>query len=312
MYKHVKVIGAAALVAAAAGASVSSAQTAVDPTALAATLSTQYRVTPNITYITASNTELKLDFYQASRATAAVPTLVFFHGGGYRLQAKKEASILSLLPYLQMGWNVANVEYRSSAVAHAPAAAEDARCAVRWVMQNAKEYKVDVDRIVLSGQSAGGHLALLTAVASDAAGLDNQCPGEALKVAAVVNWYGITDFSVLMNDPSRTYAISWLGAQPNRKDIATLVSPLTYARAGLPPIITVQGDGDPTVPYDQNVRLHEALKKNNVPNELVTISAKTHGNFAPNEYVMAFGKIRDFLTTHGVIKTAAAPTSAQR
>src|ERR1044071_4458007 len=89
------------------------------------------------------------------------PTVVFFQGGGWTGGAK-EGGTFGFLPYLDMGWAVVNVEYRTTAVALAPAAVEDARCALRWVYRNAKQYNFDTNRIVVSGQSAGGHLALMT------------------------------------------------------------------------------------------------------------------------------------------------------
>jgi acetyl esterase/lipase len=245
-----------------------------EASAFAAYASTGNQVTPNITYLTASGVELKLDFYRPRRGASPLPTAVFFHGGGYRTESKKEASALNVIPWLQMGWNVANVEYRPSGVALAPAAVEDARCALRWVIQNAKEYNVDTNRIVVTGQSAGAHLALLTGMLPESAGLDRRCPGrEPLKVAAIVSWYGVFDYTTLVDDPARTYAGTWIGPMPNRMDVAKLVSPMTYVRAGLPPTIAIHGDADMTVPYEQEVREIDALKKAGVPAELVTVPA---------------------------------------
>ena len=75
--------------------------------------------------------------------------------------------------------------------------------------------------------------------------------------------------------------MAWLGSVPNREEIAQRVSPLTYVRPGLPPILTVQGDADPTVPYSHSLRLRNALNKAGVPNELVTIPGGKHGQFTP-------------------------------
>jgi len=210
-----------------------------------------------------------------------------------------------------MGWNAVNVEYRSSGVALAPAAVEDARCALRWVVHNAKEYSVDADRIVLVGQSAGAHIATITGMLPESAGLDRRCPGpESLKVAAIVSWYGVYDFTTLIDDPARTYAITWIGPQPNRMEVARLVSPMTYIRPGLPPTIAIHGDADPTVPYEQEVREIEALKKVGVPAELVTVPGGRHGNF-PREHVLrAWTAIEAFLTKNGVIKATAPRTAS--
>ncbi|HEY5619124.1 MAG TPA: alpha/beta hydrolase [Vicinamibacterales bacterium] len=278
----------------------------------AAYLATGTQVNPNITYLTASGVELKLDVYRPRGASGPLPTAVLLHGGGYRIQSTKEAFALNVLPWLQMGWNAVNVEYRSSGVALAPAAVEDVRCALRWVTQNAKQYNVDPNRIVITGASAGGHLASIGGMIPESAGLDRRCPGrEPIKVAAIVSWYGVFDYTALVEDPTRDYAVSWIGPQPNRMEVAKLVSPMTYVRAGLPPTLHIHGDADPTVPYDQGVREIEALKKVGVPAELVTIPGGGHGNFPRDQVLRAWTAIEAFLTKNGVIKPAAAQT-AQR
>jgi dipeptidyl aminopeptidase/acylaminoacyl peptidase len=150
------------------------------------------------------------------------------------------------------------------------------------------------------GDSSGGHLALTAGMIPASVGLDNLCPGpEELKVAAIINWYGITDVNELLQEPNeRGFALAWLHGLPNAEEIAKQVSPLTYVRSGLPPVITIHGDEDPIVPYSQNVRLHEALEKAGVPNRLVTIPAGKHGLFSQAEMAKAYGEIRRFLDEH--------------
>lgn len=272
-----------------------------------------YRVTPNITYLTASNTALKLDVYEPLDGGRPTPTLVYTHGGGWGA-GSKEASSLAFLPYLQMRLSVVNVEYRFASVALSPAAVEDTLCALRWVYKNARQYNFDTTRIVTSGESSGGHLALMNGMVPASAGLDRQCPGpEELKVAAIVNWYGPSDVVNLLSGPNmRTWAVGWLGSQSNREEIAKRVSPLTYVRPGLPPILTIHGDADPVVPYEQSKRLHEALTKAGVPNQLLTIPGGRHDapkGFAPQELRTAFTTIVQFLRTHGL---GGPITTAQR
>ena len=274
-----------------------------------------YRISPNITYLRASGRDLTLDVYRPQAATGPNPTLVYFHGGGWT-NGSKESSALSFLPYLEMGWTVVNVSYRLADIAHAPAAVEDCRCALRWVYRNAEEFNFDLDRIVLTGTSAGGHLSLTTGMLPESAGLDHQCPGdrnrtwstgnrstEELKVAAIIDWYGITDVVDLIDresGPSGAYTVAWLGSATNREEIARRVSPLTYVRPGLPPIMIVHGDADPTVPYQHGVRLQKALEDAGVPNELITVPGGKHGGFTDEEYVRIYAAIRSFLGTHGI------------
>jgi acetyl esterase/lipase len=274
----------------------------LSPTATWAThAANEYQAFPNITYLTANNYEAKLDVYKRRGTAEPQRTLIWIHGGGWT-GGTKESAILSLMPWMEMGWNIVNVEYRLARVSLAPAAVEDCLCALRWVAQQAKTYGFDTTRLVVSGDSAGGHLALTTGMIPETAGLDRECPGAPLpKVAAIVDWYGITDVNDLLDGPNRkTYAVSWLGSMPNREEIARRVSPLTYVRAGLPPIISIQGDADPTVPYQHSVRLQKALEEVGVPHELVTIPGGKHGNFTPDERTKIYVAIRAFLAAHGL------------
>src|ERR1700681_3234834 len=169
---------------------------------------TEYQIFPNLTYLVASNYETKLDIYQRRGQTAPQPTIVFMHGG-FWAAGSKEASLMSLMPWFEMGWNVVNVEYRLARIALAPAAVEDCLCALRFVAAQARTYDIDTGRLVVSGDSAGGHLALTTGMIPESAGLDRQCPGVPLpKVAAIVNWYGITDVAELLDGVNRKpYAV---------------------------------------------------------------------------------------------------------
>ena len=267
----------------------------------AAKAPTEYQIFPNLTYVVASNYEAKLDIYQRRNQTTPQPTIIFMHGGFWAAGAK-ETSVMSLMPWLEMGWNVVNVEYRLARVALAPAAVEDCMCALRYIATNAKTYNIDLNRLVLSGESAGGHLALTTGIIPESAGLDRECAGAPLpKVAAIINWYGIADVSDVIDGPHKAnLAAQWVGSLPNRDEIAHRVSPLTYIRPGLPPVLTIHGDADPLVPYQHAVRLHEALAKANVPNQLLTVPGGKHGGFTADERTHIYAMIREFLAKHGL------------
>ncbi|OFW01301.1 MAG: hypothetical protein A3I61_00100 [Acidobacteria bacterium RIFCSPLOWO2_02_FULL_68_18] len=263
-------------------------------------LANDLRVATGVTYLTANNWDAKIDVY-VPRSGGPHPTVLQFHGGGW-VGGSRESVLLRALPLLEMGFAVVNVSYRLGRISPAPAAVEDCLCALRWVIRNAGEYNFDVSRIVTTGYSAGGHLALTTAMIPASAGLDRQCPGtEPLRVAAVVNWYGITDVADLIEGANqRAYAVEWLGSRPDRAEIARRVSPLTYVRRDLPPILTIQGDTDPTVPYAHATRLHAALQQAGATSELHTVPKGLHGNFPRAEQLRAVEAMRAFLTKHGI------------
>ena len=262
----------------------------------------QYDVLPNITYLTENNVELKLDIFRRKDTTTPQPTMISIHGGGW-VAGTRDGLLFLIMPWFEMGWNVVNVDYRTAQVARAPAAVEDCLCALRWVGAHAKNYGFDLNGLVINGDSAGGHLSLTTGMIPESAGLDRECPGgPPPKVAAIVNWYGITDVADLLDGPNRRgYAVAWLGSATNREEIARRVSPLTYVRPGLPPILTIHGDADPTVPYAQAARLQKALEKAGVPHQLITVPGGKHGNFTMDQYVTVFAEVRKFLARYDLL-----------
>ncbi len=256
----------------------------------------RYWMQPDVLYAGANNTPLKLDIWYPRDNPMPTPTLVYIHGGGW-IFGTKEGSVYQFLPFLEKGWRVVNVEYRMASNSLAPAAVEDTRCALRWIFRNAKQYNFDPTKIVLTGHSAGGHLSLMTGMLPKGNILDNRCYGdEDLKVAAIINWYGITDvYDIIQGKNQKNYGVMWMGSQPNAADIARQVSPLTYVRSDLPPIISIHGDKDDVVPYTHATRLKEALDQAKVKNQLVTVKDGGHGQFKQNDYAMAFDEIWKFL-----------------
>lgn len=274
-------------------------------------ISHNYDVIPNITYLTANNYDAKLDVYRPQEAKSATPVVMLIHGGGW-VSGNKEERVLEALPYLQMGFAVVNVEYRLGRVSFAPAAVEDCLCALHWIGRNAKKYNFDLAKVVTTGGSAGGHLALTTGMIPSTSGFANECAHEdadwtgpwtdpAPKVAAIINWLGITDVAEMLQGPNvRSYAVSWFGGLPNREDLARSLSPLTYVRPGVPPVLTIHGDADRLVPYSQAVRLHQALSKAGVRNRLLTIVGGGHGDFTAEQQIKAFEAIHEFLASVGI------------
>ena len=270
-----------------------------------------YDIFPNVTYAKASNIELKLDLYLPKNRTNPKATLILFHGGGW-VDGQKERNVLFLLPYLSQGWSAINVEYRTGHQSPAPAAVEDCRCALRWITYHAREYSLDPSKFVVTGTSAGGHLALMAGMLPANSVFDRQCMIEGnarwntaaapeTKVAAVVNWFGIGDVADLLDGPNaKNYAREWFGSLSNAEQLAKQLSPVSYVRSGLPPIITIHGENDDVAPYSHAVRLHSMLDKAGVPNRLVTIRGRKHGGFSREELVQSYAAIREFLNKQGL------------
>ena len=267
----------------------------------AALIGNRYTLRRDIVYKKVDGFEAKLDVYMPLRDPRPRTTMLYIHGGGWST-GSKEQYLLFFLPYIQMGMKVVSVGYRLAPVAPAPAAVEDTRCAFRWLYENAEKFGFDKNRIVVSGGSAGGHLALLTAMVDASAGFDSSCPkGEPMKAAAIINYYGPVDLVELYRKGEGA-AFKWLGGE-GKLELARRLSPMSYIRPGLPPVLTIHGDADETVPYAAAVRFHEALSRAKVPNRLVTIPGGRHGrhNWPEAEMLKAHRAIEEFLREHKLL-----------
>lgn len=242
--------------------------------------------------------ETVLDILQPKEpARGKRPGVLVIHGGGW-VGGTKEGIVQSFcLPYLEKGFVVANVEYRLAKAALAPAAVTDVLKAAAWFRKNAGKYNVDPKRIAVTGNSAGGHLSLMVGMTPKSARL-----GPAAKVAAVVNFFGITDVADQLGGPNmREYAVTWLPEQPGRLELARRVSPMNYVRKDVPPILSIHGDADQTVPYEHGVSLTKALREAGASAELISVPQGKHG-FPKEKMAELYPRIFEFLARHGILK----------
>jgi acetyl esterase/lipase len=248
-----------------------------------------YQIQANIRY--SRYPETVLDIVQPrAPALRNRPGVIVIHGGGW-VEGDKEGVLERFcLPFVQRDFVVANIEYRLAKSAPAPAAVEDVLKAARWFQDHALDFKVDPAHIIVAGDSAGGQLALLTAMLPASTSL-----GPVIKTAAVIDFYGIADVADQVEGPGqRPYAVAWIPPQPNRMQLATQMSAITYVRKGVPPVLAIHGDADPVVPYEQSVLLVKALKTAGDDAELITVPGGQHG-FTPEQMLKLWPQIFKWL-----------------
>jgi acetyl esterase/lipase len=252
-------------------------------------LALDYQIEANIHYD--RYPETVLDILQPSAPSLAErPGIIVIHGGGWVEGAKEDMLELFCLPFVRHGMVVANVEYRLARSAPAPAAVNDVLKAAQWFRDHAAQYRVDPKRILVTGGSAGGHLALMTAMTPASADL-----GPSIKIAAAIDFFGIADVADQLTGPhQQPYAVAWIPEQLNRVELAKRLSPMTYVRKGLPPILVLHGDADSTVPYERSVELVKKLKDSGDDAELITVPGGKHG-FTPAEMDQLWPQIFQWL-----------------
>ncbi|WP_263410330.1 alpha/beta hydrolase [Terriglobus tenax] len=255
----------------------------------------------NIPYLHASGTDLQLDVYEQPGGKPA-PVIVYFHGGAWWKNARPQ-SAASFHSLLSMGFSLVMVEYRLTGVAPAPAAIQDARCALSWVKKNAATYHFDTSEVIAFGTSSGGHQALMAGMLPASNNIElPECAGQP-RVAAILDFYGISDVAELLHDgfTLQKSASRWIGDGPNAAALAKQMSPLNYIRAGLPPTFIVHGDSDPVVPYTQSQRLLTALRQQQVPVTLFTVPGGQHGKFTQEQSLQIGDALRSFLKANHLL-----------
>lgn len=195
-----------------------------------------------------------------------LPVVLMFHGGAWihsytnGYGSGKDHMSTFFNRYLAHGFMVCNAEYRvndSPPVdgAPAPAAVQDALLAAKWCWDYLDYFHGDRERFVVTGASAGGHLALMVGLATPASKLGPTAPTD-FSIAAVVSGYGPADIESEINAVAKGWIPSNL---PNRAAIAKLVNPITYVRSAAPPLIVVQGAQDNTAPVKDSQHLVDLL-----------------------------------------------------
>ena len=236
----------------------------------------------DLPFVAGGHARQRLDLYLPKwRASAMLPVVVYLHSGGWVSGDKAEGERF-LAPLVETGrFAGVSAGYRLADDALWPAQLHDVQAAVRWVRANAERHGLDPDWIAAWGWSAGGHLALLLGTTADVPALDGRLgphAGESPRVTAVVNHAGISDLLAIDESPGRrdaralrTFTSRLLGAPPRvAVDRAREASPVTHVSAGDAPVFTTHGTADRTVPYDQAVRLHRALRDARVPSTFDT------------------------------------------
>ncbi|QXD24524.1 alpha/beta hydrolase [Opitutia bacterium ISCC 51] len=241
----------------------------------------------NVEFAKVGDISLKLDVYLPTEIEE--PTLiVWVHGGAWRRGSKENPSIL---PMVEKGYAVASVGYRLTPVAPFPANVHDIKAAIRYLRANAELYGFKKDGFVISGASAGGHLAALVGVSNGQTELEGDV-GTHLDVssdiAAIVDFYGASNLTTILNQSTphglsvRVPALELLiGGHPDDlPKIAKLASPVYHVDENDPPLLLIHGDQDPQMPINQAHELHGIYKSKDLPVDFEVIYGSAHGGKA--------------------------------
>ena len=229
------------------------------------------------------------------QATDRRPAYVHFFGGGFVRGVPSQAATWAKQA-AALGLVGVAPDYR---VLHrhgtdGTACIADARAALRWLQDHAAELGIDPERIVVSGSSAGGHLALWTAITATPPGSD---PAEAprFKPAALVLMWPAADFTLFSADKDR------FGGHGME------CSATQHLDARMPPSLLLHGDKDPTVPYESSVILHRTLTASGNACEFITMPGCGHGTTLPEWKEKLPGLVQKFLAEQHLVPASLNP-----
>lgn len=208
------------------------------------------------------------------------PVVVYFHGGGWVIADKQVYDGGARGLSKEANAVVVSVDYRRAPEAKFPAAWDDALASYKWALANAAQHKGDPKRVALAGESAGGNLALATAIAARDGGV--QAP------SAVIAVYPVTQTSL----NTESYIENAIAKPLNRAMVKWFVDKTTRSPAdlkdkrlqlidakleGLPPVTIINARIDPL--RSDGSKMEDALKKANVPVERREYEGVTHEFF---------------------------------
>lgn len=174
------------------------------------------------------------------------PAILDIHGGGWeKRQVESDRPMMERLA--ARGYVTALVSYRLSGEAPYPAALHDCKAAVRFLRANAKELKLDCDRIGVMGGSAGGHLSGLLAMTSGKPEFEGDGPNKEFSsaVQACIVMAATQDLVAANTTKSSDNAVKFFGGTlEERRSTYEQASPITHVRQGVPPTIFIEGEKD--------------------------------------------------------------------
>lgn len=199
------------------------------------------------------------------------PLILFIQGSGWQKQ-KLGTHLAHLIEFAKRGYVIGIVEYRYAPDAVFPAQVLDVKSAVRFLYKNKEKYNIIDDRVILWGDSSGGHTAVMVAVTefnqafSKEANLENP-----LNIAGVIDFYGPTVLHRMNFQPSIADHVNadslegqLFGRLPilDHVDLVENANPINYlTNEKLAPILIMHGDKDRLVPFEQSVLLYDGLKQ---------------------------------------------------
>lgn len=215
--------------------------------------------------------DLNLDIYYPSgheKEENGFPVVFFAHGGGWISGSRRQSNNMSWCKFLAgRGFGVVAIDYRYGYLNHIEDILDDYSDALDFIRANASEFLLDVNKIVLMGLSAGGHLTLQYAAYNTHENKTERMLG----VRGIVAWYAPCDLMDLWDDDLESLfarlaiTTTMKGTPEKAKEDYEKYSPINWISSKMPPTFLVHGNNDSVVPVKSSIKLYRKLVSFSVP-----------------------------------------------
>ncbi|HUR51176.1 MAG TPA: alpha/beta hydrolase [Mycobacteriales bacterium] len=205
-----------------------------------------------------------LDVYRRTDHPTGCPTLLQIHGGAWVIGTKDQQGRPLMLEMARRGWVCFAPNYRLSPRATWPDHVVDVKAAIAWVREHGPEYGADPGFIVITGGSAGGHLASLAALTANDPELQPGFEDADTTVQGCVPYYGVYDLA--METGTRAAKVrhralmTRLVMKTREQEAFVKASPIARVHADAPPFLVIHGRNDTLVPVQEARLLVERLR----------------------------------------------------
>jgi acetyl esterase/lipase len=260
-------------------------------------------VQEGVVYGTGGGRELRCDLFHPPEKAAGRPAVLLLHGGAWRMGDRAQLRAYGIL-LGRRGFLCAAAEYRLSGETKWPAQIEDVKAALRFLRAQSSELGIDPQKICVSGNSAGGHLALVAAGTANDPDFEGQGghAGAGTDVAACIAFYAPTKLFGEGHPPS-VYAPG-LFTEGVTEEAGRRASPITYARKDFPPTLLLHGNRDELVRPSASLSMYEALSRAGAKVELHMYSRAPHGFDANRALGRQCAEIMGLFLERHVVNTA--------
>jgi acetyl esterase/lipase len=239
----------------------------------------EVEIIPDVVYGHKDGLAMTMDVIKPKTNANGAAVLYMVSGGWVSAWTPPAQTATRFQALLDKGFTVIAVRHGSSPKYFIPEIVSDVRRAVRFVRFNAKQWDIDANRLGVHGGSAGGHLSLMLATASDNGDPAASEPfmRESDRVASVVAYYPPVDLRMMARGDVPVTEGQRFPALNFDRTKAPDYSPLLFVTKDDPPALLIHGDADMLVNISHSQRMFRALQDSGVKSEFITLPGAGHG-----------------------------------